>query len=199
MWLTRARIRRRTILTVGALLCLSGVAFAQRFFFGGEEGRDVRIRNGSYDGRFTFTRLKYTTAPGGYWYQGLPSWAHGYPLSEDNLIRIMNEITYLGGRTDAFNVLSLDDEDLAKYPISYITEAGWWTMTDHEAAAFRAYLLKGGFVIFDDFKMPGESGTRRRRLGDVRNEHEARAARRQVRRRWTSRTRFSTVSSRSSR
>ena len=158
MWLTRARIRRRTILTVGALLCLSGVAFAQRFFFGGEEGRDVRIRNGSYDGRFTFTRLKYTTAPGGYWYQGLPSWAHGYPLSEDNLIRIMNEITYLGGRTDAFNVLSLDDEDLPKYPISYITEAGWWTMNEHEAAAFRAYLLKGGFVIFDDFKMPGEWG-----------------------------------------
>ena len=93
MWFTRARTRRLTILTVGALLCLGGVAFAQRFFFGGEEGRDVRIRNGSYDGRFTFTRLKYTTAPGGYWYQGLPSWAHGYPLSEDNLIRIMNEIT----------------------------------------------------------------------------------------------------------
>ena len=158
MWLTRARTRRRTILTVGVLLCLSGVAFAQRFFFGGEEGRDVRIHNGSYDGRFTFTRLKYTTAPGGYWYQGLPSWAHGYPLSEDNLIRIMNEITYLGGRTDAFNVLSLDDVDLAKYPISYITEAGWWTMNEHEAAAFRAYLLKGGFVIFDDFKMPGEWG-----------------------------------------
>ena len=59
-------------------------------------------------GRFTFTRLKYTTGPGGYWYQGLPAWAHGYPLSEDNLLRIMNEITYLGAHVDGFNVFSLD-------------------------------------------------------------------------------------------
>ena len=32
-----------------------------------------------------------------------------------------------------------------------MAEPGFWTMTDDEAAAFRAYLLKGGFVIFDDF------------------------------------------------
>jgi len=35
-----------------------------------------------------------------------------------------------------------------------MTEAGYWTLTDREAAAFRAYLLKGGFVIFDDFRGP---------------------------------------------
>ena len=33
-----------------------------------------------------------------------------------------------------------------------MTEAGYWTMTDQEAAGFRAYLLKGGFAIFDDFR-----------------------------------------------
>ena len=32
-----------------------------------------------------------------------------------------------------------------------MAEPGFWTVTDAEAAAFRAYLLKGGFVIFDDF------------------------------------------------
>ena len=32
-----------------------------------------------------------------------------------------------------------------------MAEPGFWTLTDEEAAAFRAYLLKGGFVIFDDF------------------------------------------------
>jgi hypothetical protein len=30
---------------------------------------------------FTFIRLSYETAPGGYWYRGLPRWAHGYPVS----------------------------------------------------------------------------------------------------------------------
>jgi hypothetical protein len=32
-------------------------------------------------------------------------------------------------------------------------------MTDHEAAALRAYLQKGGFVIVDDFKVLGWGGT----------------------------------------
>jgi Domain of unknown function (DUF4159) len=140
-----------------ALLAARGVALAQRRFFRGQ-GYDPQVQNGVYDGRFTFVRLKYTTAPGGYWYMGLPSWAHGYPLSEDNLMRIMNEVSFLGARLDAFNVLALDDPELCKYPIAYMTEAGWWTLTDSEASAFRAYLLKGGFVIFDDFKVPGQFG-----------------------------------------
>src|SRR5204862_315004 len=44
------------------------------------------------------------------------------------------------------------DPQLLKYPIAYMTEAGFWTMTDREAAGMRAYLLKGGFIIFDDFR-----------------------------------------------
>ena len=31
-------------------------------------------------------------------------------------------------------------------------EPGFWIMTDAEAAHLRAYLLKGGFVIFNDFE-----------------------------------------------
>jgi hypothetical protein len=31
-------------------------------------------------------------------------------------------------------------------------EPGFWTQTDEEAANMRAYLLKGGFIIFDDFR-----------------------------------------------
>ena len=153
--LTRVGGGLHALLIAGLLLLLgSAVALAQRR--SRLQGREPAVQNASYDGQFTFVRLKYTTAPGGFWYQGLPAWAHGYPLSEDNLMRIMNEISYLGGRIDAFNVLALDDPELCKYPIAYITEAGWWTMTDHEADAFRAYLLKGGFVIFDDFKIAGQ-------------------------------------------
>ena len=90
---------------------LSGVAAGQFF---SSEGYEPRLRNAPYDGRFTFARLKYTTAPGGFWYAGLPSWAHGYPMSEDNLMRIMNEVSFLGARTDAFNVFALDDPELAQ-------------------------------------------------------------------------------------
>jgi Domain of unknown function (DUF4159) len=33
-------------------------------------------------------------------------------------------------------------------------EPGFWNLTDTEAAAFRAYLLKGGFAVFEDFDGP---------------------------------------------
>lgn len=149
---------RRVLAAAACLLFFSGMAFAQFRSFRRGGGRDPDVRNLPYDGRFAFARLKYTTAPGGYWYAGIPSWAHGWPLSEENLVKIMNEITYLGARVDTFNVFALDDPELFRYPLAYITEAGWWTMTNKEGAAFRRYLQKGGLVIFDDFKVPGDFG-----------------------------------------
>jgi hypothetical protein len=154
----KAKRARLSTLAAAALFFAGGLAFAQFRMFGGGGNSDPPLRNAPYDGRFTFVRLKYTTAPGGYWYQGLPSWAHGYPLSEDNLVKIMNEVSYLGARDDAYNVFAFDDPELFRYPLAYITEAGWWTMTDEEGAAFRKYLLKGGFAIFDDFKVAGDFG-----------------------------------------
>ena len=111
-----------------------------------------------YDGRFTFVRLKFTTGSGGYYYNGLPAWAHGYPRAERNLMRILNGISNLAPHVDGSNVLALDDPELCRHPVAYMAEAGFWTMSDQEAAAFRAYLQKGGFVIVDDFKMLGWRG-----------------------------------------
>ena len=113
---------------------------------------DPEPHNVKYDGRFTFTRLMYTTGPGGYYYRGLPAWAHGYNLAETNLMRIMREVTALRPHVDESNAFRFDSPELMKYPVAYLTEAGFWTMNDQEAAALRKYLLKGGFVIFDDFR-----------------------------------------------
>src|SRR3954464_14559398 len=102
-------LRRVTI--AAALVCaLSGVVFAQRGgrFFGG--GRFVPFEvppNQHYDGRFTFLRVKYETAPGGYWWRGQPSWAHGFPTAEGNLMQIMNNVSYLNAHEE-INTLTLD-------------------------------------------------------------------------------------------
>jgi uncharacterized protein DUF4159 len=111
-----------------------------------------------YDGRFAFARLTFVTGPGGYYYGGLPAWAHGYPRAERNLMRIVDELTLLRPHTEESRILALDDPDLCRYPIAYMTESGFWTLTNREAAAFRGYLLKGGFVIFDDFRDPFRGG-----------------------------------------
>ena len=88
------------------------------------------IHNVPYDGQFTFVRVQYDTAPGGYWAGGRPSWVHGYPLAEENLMRIMNDLSFFNARTDEVNVLSLEDPELFKYPLAYIIEVGWWTLSD---------------------------------------------------------------------
>ncbi len=143
--MTRARVAAVT--AAGLLIAVS--ALAQ---FGGPRGPFHERPNIPYDGRFTFVRLKYTTAPGGYWYGGWPAWGHGYPISEQNLMNIMNEVSYLNPHVDDINVLTLDDPELLKYPVAYVIEVDWWAMTDSEAAALRTYLQKGGFLIVDDFK-----------------------------------------------
>ena len=49
------------------------------------------------------------------------------------------------------NVFTADDPELYRFPIAYLSEPGFWTVTDAEAAGLRGYLQKGGFLIFDDF------------------------------------------------
>jgi hypothetical protein len=134
------------------LIVVSALAQGREFGGFGPRGPFHVYPNIHYDGRFTFVRLSYETAPGGYWYGGWPAWGHGYPLAEQNLMRILNEISFLHPHIDEINTLALDDPELFKYPIAYIIEVGWWTMSDREGAALRAYLQKGGFVIVDDFR-----------------------------------------------
>ena len=47
--------------------------------------------------------------------------------------------------------LSLDDPELFNYPIAYMSEPGYWSMDAAVVEGLRNYLLKGGFLIFDDF------------------------------------------------
>jgi len=148
----RPSVRRPILILIG-LVAACGTAVAAQFQFF-DFGPEPPTRNIPYDGQFTFARLKYTTGPGGYYYHGLPAWAHGYWEAERNLMRILNEISLLGPHMDESNVFALDDPKLCRFPVAYMTEAGYWTMTDKEAAGFRAYLLKGGFAIFDDFRDP---------------------------------------------
>jgi hypothetical protein len=153
------RIPKGPRLRIWAALALSAAlattAFAQRRFW---YGWDETVRNMPYDGRFTFVRVRYTPAPGGRWAGGRPSWVHGYPIAEQNLMHIMQDICLLDLHADDINVVTLDDPELFKYPIAYIIEVGWWTLTDAETAHLRAYLQKGGFLIVDDFKPEGWRG-----------------------------------------
>ena len=144
-------------------VALGAAASAQRRgfgggLFGGVFDRFPVTRNVPYDGRFAFVRARYETAPGGYWWRGQPSWSHGYPLAEQNLMKIMNELSFFNAHEE-INTLTLDDPELFKFPVLYLIEVSWWTLHDKEAAALRHYLQQGGFLIVDDFKRPGDFGS----------------------------------------
>jgi hypothetical protein len=158
--MVRTAARPRSLIAVLIVVVAAAAALAQvggGFGFGGRVRLQVQP-NAHYDGRFTFVRVNYESAPGGYWYRGLPAWAHGYPMAEQNLMKIMNELSYLGANEEEINTLALDDPELFKYPVAYIIEVSWWTLTDTQAAALRTYIQKGGFVIVDDFKIQGFGG-----------------------------------------
>jgi hypothetical protein len=155
------RRRRAALVATAAILLAATVAFGQGRRFRGLDVLRAPVTTGEnipYDGRFTFVRVNYTTAEGGYWYRGQPAWSHGYPVAEQNLMRIMDAVSTLKPHIEEVNSLSLEDPELFKYPVIYIIEVGWWEMTEAEAVALRTYLAKGGFVIVDDFKLPGGIG-----------------------------------------
>lgn len=144
---------RRTIMTGVALLAIAGGLAAQ----GRGRGAPVRIEdNVPYDGSFTFARIRYTSPLGGggfgFGRGGGPTWLHDYPRGERHFTKILSELGTIRARTEASAILALDDPELFKYPIAYMCEPGFWLPDEAEARGLRTYLLKGGFMIFDDFR-----------------------------------------------
>lgn len=146
---------RVTVLGRRAVACallgvvLGTTALAQRgsrtFAFGSSAD------NQAYDGRFTFVRMSYSTAMSFGRRGGGAPWAHDYPEGEFNFLRIFTAVSNVPANLDGTNVLAFDDPEIFNYPVIYLVEPGYWTMTDEQVSALRAYLQKGGFMIVDDF------------------------------------------------
>jgi len=45
----------------------------------------------------------------------------------------------------------MDDPELFKHPIAYLSEPGYWHLSPGEASGLRHWLAKGGCLIVDDF------------------------------------------------
>src|SRR5687767_11354603 len=99
----------------------------------------------AYNGKFTFSRIRY--ASGGYGFRGGGgSWAHDYPFADENISTVMREISILRPADGPTNVFDLEDPGIFYHPVIYMSEPGFWGITDQGARNLRAYLLKGGFI-----------------------------------------------------
>ena len=103
-----------------------------------------------YNGDFTFTRIRYSGP--GFGRFGGSSWSHDYPDADRNMQTILEEFTAMSPNTTGSNVVHLEDRRMFEQPLIYISEPGYWRISDEGALNLREYLLKGGFLIFDDFE-----------------------------------------------
>ncbi len=132
------------------------VVATQRGGFGGardEEYTPDGSDNQPYAGQFQFVRLRYEYGLSGFGLAGrLAPWAHDYPRADAHFTKILSELSLLRTRPGGSNVFSLDDPDLLSYPFAYMSEPGFWRPSEAEIQGLRQYLLKGGFLVFDDFR-----------------------------------------------
>jgi hypothetical protein len=107
-------------------------------------------------GRFTFARIFFDYSmsqmfPGNIGEGNGPPWSHDFPRSEEHFMKIMAEVTKLEVNPGG-HIISFQDDQCFNYPIAYLCEPGYMNLTDKEAARMAEYLLRGGFLIVDDFR-----------------------------------------------
>jgi len=110
--------------------------------------------NGVADGEFTFSRLIFADnqraidALGDH--IGYPHWQADCSESEPHFIAAMKRLTEVDTNIDSQSI-SLLDERIYDFPMLYVVEAGFASFTDPESKNLREYLLRGGFLLVDDF------------------------------------------------
>ena len=133
------------------MLVVSTIAFAQRR--GGRGGfRSIkRPENITWNSDFTFCRIAYAMSPDG---DG-GGWGVDYPRADENLSIRLSELTRSPVNFDRNKevnhvVIQATEPELFKCPFVMMREYGSAYISNEEAAALRAYLLKGGFLWADD-------------------------------------------------
>jgi hypothetical protein len=104
---------------------------------------------------FRFARLAYQDNPdfgmGRFGrFGGRGSWLTDAPEAEMHFLQGMKRLTRINAGEDSRGV-GLGNDTLFDFPFLYAVEVGRWYLSDADAARLREYLLRGGFLMVDDF------------------------------------------------
>ena len=152
----KTRRRRRSLAALLAGLCLVGGAAADPLPwrpYPGVEYYDFELPTDYRDpAEWVFARLMYPQMGwGSQWQFGGTSWTIDYPRGDRHIAALVRRLSVIDARS-VEQPVSLDDgEDVFYWPWLYAVEVGQWDLTDHQAAQLREYLLRGGFLMVDDF------------------------------------------------
>ena len=99
---------------------------------------------------FTFVRIQFDS--GGYRRRG-PSWNNDFPDCDWNFSARLQELTSLEVDPDG-RVMRLTDEGLCNYPFIFMSNVQNMRLSPQESESLANYLLRGGFLMADDFWAP---------------------------------------------
>jgi hypothetical protein len=145
----------RVVLVLAALLLLTIGALAQRFRIQ-EEDEGTRPSFPS-QAEFHFIRVEYTDLPQYHRRWGYASrdgtgegwWLVDWPDADDHFTAGVQRLTRIAAGEPRH--IRLTDDRLFDYPWIYATQTGWWGLSNAEVLRLREYLLRGGFLVVDDF------------------------------------------------
>ena len=149
--------RTRSAWIAAGLLGLAAAAFSQRGRLGGFGGFSSEAPESEFspNAEFHFLRMEYTDYMrrgfGNVSRRGRASgwWAQDWPDADEHFSKGVQRLT----RMDVGDPqhVSLTDPRLFDYPWIYATQVGYWVLSDEETSRLREYLLRGGFIMTDDF------------------------------------------------
>lgn len=85
------------------------------------------------------------------WREGGTSWSQDYPRADRQFAVAVNRLTRVDARAVEQPINLDDDDDVYNWPWLAAGEMGDWKLTQPQAARLRDYLLRGGFLMLDDF------------------------------------------------
>lgn len=141
---------------VAAMVVAASLASVLLAFQFGRRGRfaedDVPIPpDADEKTEWVFARLRYDSFRGGAGSWGVRgSWTTDYPKAERHFVQGLRRLTRVHTRSME-TVVDLDSDEIFNWPWVYAVEVGHWDLSDEQAAKLREYLLRGGFLMVDDF------------------------------------------------
>jgi hypothetical protein len=90
------------------------------------------------------------------WREGGTSWTQDYPRADRHLAQALRRLTRINARSVEEPVNLDDGDDVYDWPWLCAGEMGDWKLTNSQAKKLRDYLLRGGFLMLDDFWGPEE-------------------------------------------
>jgi hypothetical protein len=167
----RSRRQIFVVSTAIALVCLLGGIGMAQLRPGFSRVEVTSSPAASPNSEFHFIRLEYTDDPRYHRRFGFSSrdgrgsgwWLMDWPDADEHFTSGIRRLTRVEiGEPRHFG---LEDPKLFDYPWIYATQVGWWSLSDKEVVRLREFLLKGGFLVVDDF-FEGEQWDNFRRTMD---------------------------------